>query len=368
MTRNRSREVTIRDVAALSGVSVATVTRTFQGSSLVRPATRARVLESAERLGYRPNPIAQALATGSSQTIGVLIPSLAQAYWAEVAEVIEHRAAEQGYAVLLANSRGEPEREQAMLQTFLEKRLDGVIVGAVAGDPQRWPSRPATPIVLLEWDATPQQELLEELRDGPLSRRLRRLPQETIAGDWLAHVSTDDAAGGALIGRALLELGHRRIAFLMGPPVRPDLLRLLGLRTALEDAGHAPAAVVSAADDTFEAGRSLAHGLLDAPAPPTALVCCSDTLAVGALRAAHELGLDVPRDVSIAGFDDIELAAYLDPPLTTVRNPMRQLGELALDLLLQGRAGETGPICRRLTGTLIERGTTGVAPTAPALA
>jgi DNA-binding LacI/PurR family transcriptional regulator len=361
VARDRSRPVTIRDVAALSGVSIATVTRTFQRSPLVRPETSARVLESAERLGYRPDSIARALVTGTSNTIGVLIPSLVQAYWAEIADAIEQRAGEQGYSVVLASSQGGPERERTMLDVLFSKRVDGVIVGAVSGDPNQWPARAAqTPIVMLEWDATPQWELLEELSDGPLGTRLRRLPDETVAGDWFAHVSTDDTAGGALIARHLLELGHTRFAFLVGPPVRPYLLRLLGVRATLEGAGHQLGGVVSCAD-TFEGGRAVATTLLAAPSPPTALVCCSDVIAVGAVKAAHELGLQVPGDVSIVGYDDIELAAYVDPPLTTLRNPMRELGELALDLLLRGRAHEPGPIARRLTGALVERSSTGPA-------
>lgn len=357
-----SRPVTIREVAALSDVSIATVTRVFQDSPRVRPETRARVLESAQRLGYRPDSIARTLVTGTSQTIGVLIPSLVEPYWAQIADAIEHHAGERGYSVLLASSRGEPEREREMLDTLFGKRVDGVIVGGLAGETSRWPARTArAPVVLLEWDATPQWELLEDMSEGKLSRRLRRLPKETIAGEWFAHVSADDTAGGALIARHLLELGHTRFAFLVCPPVRPYLLRLLGMRIALEEADVELGSVVSTAD-TFEGGREVAGRLLHEPSPPTVLVCGSDVVAVGAIKAAHELGVRVPTDVSITGYDDIELAAYLDPPLTTLRNPMRELGETALDLLLQGRAGEQGPISRRLTGVLVPRASTGQAP------
>jgi DNA-binding LacI/PurR family transcriptional regulator len=359
MAPSGSRPVTIREVAALSGVSIATVTRTFQGSAQVRPETSARVLASAERLGYRPDSIARALVTGTSNTIGVLIRSLVEPYWAEIADTIEQRASEHGYSVLLASSQGRPEREREMLETLFGKRVDGVIVGAVTGDPHQWPSRSKhTPVVVLEWDSTPQWELLEELSDGPLSRRLRRLPEESVAGDWFAHLSTDDVAGGALIVRHLLELGHRRLAFLVCPPVRSYLLRLLGMRIALEEAGLKLGAVIPT-PDTFEGGRVVANRLLDSTAPPTALVCGSDAVAVGAIKAAHDLGVEVPADVSIVGYDDIELAAYVDPPLTTLRNPMRELGELALELLLRGRAGESGPISRRLAGALVVRDSTG---------
>ncbi|HEV7941637.1 MAG TPA: LacI family DNA-binding transcriptional regulator [Solirubrobacteraceae bacterium] len=360
--RGSSRPVTIRDVAALSGVSMATVTRALQGSPRLRPETRERVLESAKRLGYRPDSIARTLVTGTSGTIGVLIPSLVEPYWAEIAAAIEQRAAAHRQAVLLASSQHHPEHEQEMLEMLFSKRVDGIIVGAVSGDPNRWPrSDRRTPIVMIEWDAMPQWDLLEALAEGPLTRRLRDLPQERVAGDWFAHVSTDDAAGGAQIARHLLDLGHTRFAFLVCPPVRSYLLRLLGMRITLEEAGLELTTVV-ATTDSFEGGHELATRLLSGSAAPTALVCGSDAVAVGAIKAAHEMGVHVPADVSITGYDDIELAAYVDPPLTTLRNPMRELGQAALDLLLRGRAGERGPISHRLTGELRVRDSTGPAP------
>jgi DNA-binding LacI/PurR family transcriptional regulator len=354
--------VTIRDVAALSGVSMATVTRALQGSPRLRPETRARVLESAKRLGYRPDSIARTLVTGTSRTIGVLIPSLVEPYWAEIADAIEQRAATHRHSVLLASSQHHPEHEQEMLEMLFSKRVDGIIVGAVSGDPDRWPrSDRRMPIVMIEWDAMPQWDLLEALSDGPLTRRLRGLPEEKVAGDWFAHVSTDDASGGAQIISHLLELGHKQFAFLVCPPVRSYLLRLLGMRITLEEAGVKLGTVIATAD-TFEGGRSNAKRLLQESEPPTALVCGSDAVAVGAIKAAHELGVQVPADVSIAGYDDIDLAAYVDPPLTTLRNPMRELGQAALDLLMRARAGEHGPISHRLAGALVVRDSTGPAP------
>ena len=231
----RSRPATIRDVAALSGVSIATVTRTFQGSPRVRPETSARVRESARALDYRPDSIARTLVTGTSHTIGMLIPSLVEPYWAEIADAIERRAAAHHYSVLLASSRRSLQQQQQMLEMFFDKRVDGVIVGGLSSDISDWPRRrPQTPLVLLGWDDEPRWDLLGELSEAPLSPRLRRLSQETITGDWLAHVSSDDVAGGALIVRHLLELGHSRFAFLVCPPVRSYLLRLLGVRLEME--------------------------------------------------------------------------------------------------------------------------------------
>jgi LacI family transcriptional regulator len=361
-TQGDKRNVTIHDVATLSGVSIATVTRALQGSPLVRPATSERVLAAASQLGYRPNPNARALITGRSSTIGVLIPSLLHAYWAEVANAIEQRAGEHGYTVLLVSSHGDPAREREMLEVLHGRRVDGVIVGAVAGDPLAWPEPgPTTPVVLLDWDQTPQWKLLEQLSTGPIRPRLRRLPEEAPAGEWSAHVTADDVAGGALIARHLLALGHTRIAYLVGPPTRPYLLRLLGMRTALREAGHDLTAVVKT-PDTYEGGRAVAAELLSGAEPPTALVCARDVVAVGAMKAAHALGLDVPRDVSVIGYDDIDVATYAEPPLTTLRLPMPELGKLAFDLLMQARAGASESGLHRLSGRLVERSSTGPPP------
>jgi LacI family transcriptional regulator len=358
MSARRKRSVTIRDVARLSGVSIATVTRAFQGSPLVRPETIERVREAAEKLGYRPDSVAQALATGHSNTVGVLVPSLLESYWGEIADAIEHRAGELGYSVVLASSRGEPERERAMLDVLFGKRLNGIIVAGVAGDPRDWPDggprRP--PLVLLEWDATPQWDILEELSHAPLER-MWRLTEQQVPGEWLASVAYDDIVGGTLMARHLLELGHTDLAFIAGSPVRTCLLRLLGIRSSVEEAGHR-LRYVRVAEDSFEGGRVLGAAVLAEPDRPTAFVCYSDVIAIGLIRAAHDLGLDVPGDVSVSGYDDIEIASYLDPPLTTIRNPKTELGELALELLLRPPTGPRSPIHKKLTGSLVAREST----------
>jgi LacI family transcriptional regulator len=353
-----NRPATIRDVAALSGVSIATVTRTFQASPKVRPETSARVRESAKRLGYRPDSVAQALVTGLSRTIGVVIPSLVQSYWAEIADAIEARAAQRDYSVILASSRGDPARERAMLDMLSGKRVDGVIVGAVSGDPREWPlSARAGPLVLLEWDAEPQWDLLDELSEGITPSRLRRIADQTIAGEGLLHVSTDDTAGGALIARHLLQLGHEHVTFVIGPPVRPYLLRLLGAKLTLEGAGHR-LEVVRADADSFNGGLAAAQEILGGGTRATAIVCCSDAIAVGVVRGARELGVEVPQELSITGYDDISVAAFVEPPLTTLRNPMRELGRLALDLAL-GSSVEMTASQRSLTGRLVVRDSSG---------
>ncbi|MFI6289584.1 LacI family DNA-binding transcriptional regulator [Streptomyces sp. NPDC051018] len=357
MDRSDSRAATIRDVARLSGVSIATVTRTFQASTLVRPETRQRVLEAAEQLGYRPDSVARALVTGSTKTVGVLVPSLGVPYWGEVTHGIEQLAGRHGYSVVVASSGGEPQRERTMLDLLLSKRLDGIIVGGAAGNSQSWPlpNRGTPPLVLLEWDETPQWDLFKALGSGPVtSSTVKRLSDQAAPGPWAARVFYDDLAGGRMVAQHLLRLGHSDVAFLTGPPVRTCLLRLSGFRNAFQEGGL-DVRVHAAGEDSFEAARVVARRCLEAPSPPTALACSSDLLAIGAIKAAHDLGLNVPADVSIVGYDDIEFAEYVDPPLTTLCNPKRRLGELAWELVLAAQDGERRGEQHTLTGTLIER-------------
>jgi DNA-binding LacI/PurR family transcriptional regulator len=359
MSSAPDRPATIRDVARLSGVSIATVTRTYQNSPRVRPETSARVLQVAHQLRYRPDANARALVTGKSSAIGLLIPSLLEDYWGEIADSIERSAAGRGLSLVLASSRGEPEREAAMIDLLLGKRLDGIIVAGGAGDPAELPGRtgPQPPVVVLDWDSPAQAHQLELAGAAPLTARLFQMTETALAGSWKAHLSLDDVAGGRLIGRHLLDLGHRSIAFVAGTPTRrSSLLRLLGLRSSLDEAGQQLQCVL-AAEDTFHGGRIVGGQLLAGQNRPTAIVCYSDMLAIGLIDAAHKLGLDVPGELSVTGYDDIEVSGYLDPPLTTIRNPKRELGELAVHCLLEESGSE--PTERKLTGSLVVRDSTG---------
>lgn len=359
MGRPSSRSVTIRDVAHLSGVSIATVTRTFQESPKVRPETRDRVLAAADQLGYRPDTVARALVTGSTDTVGILVPSIRVPYWSEVTHGIEQMAGRHGYAVIVASSRGEPDRERSMLELLFGKRLDGIIVGGAAGNTESWPvpNSRTPPLVLLEWDETPRWDLLEAFSTEPITRDLvDRVSEQDVPGPWSAQVVYDDVAGGRQVGQHLQELGHRHVAFVAGPPVRTCLLRLLGFRSACQKAGL-DVQVLAAAEDSFDAARIVARAAMEKPSRPTAFACYSDMLAIGVVKAARDLGLDVPRDVSVVGYDDIDFAEYVDPPLTTLRNPKRELGELALELVVAA-ASDQQATRHKLTGELIRREST----------
>jgi LacI family transcriptional regulator len=354
-------------VARLTGVSTATVTRALQGHPRVLPATRQRVEESASKLGYRPDRLARTLVTGVSQTIGLVIPSSGDAFWGEVVDGFEQQAVDAGFSLVLGLAHGDPERERRMLELLLEKRVDGIVVAAPAGTPRDLHGLVGTtaPLVLVTWDATATPEELDRAVRDPVHEVIASLAASGAGGAWFAHVTTDDIGGSAALVRHLIELGHERIALLAGPALRPAVLRLLGYRVALEEAGLAPGAILTSAE-TFEAGVEMARELLSARVPPTAIVAYNDVVAIGAIRGARDLGLHVPGDVSIVGFDDIEFASYVDPALTTLRWPKREMGRLAIELLLQGLDGRDEPMTEALAGELVVRSSTAPPPARPA--
>jgi DNA-binding LacI/PurR family transcriptional regulator len=362
----RSGRATIKDVARLSGVSTATVTRALQGHPRVLPATRQRVESSASKLGYRPDRLARTLVTGVSHTIGLVIPSSGDAFWGEVVEGLEQSAVDAGFSLVLGLAHGDPDRERRMLEVLIEKRVDGIVVAAPAGRPHEWEGFGGSevPLVLVACDATAQPDELDRAAHGPVHEAIASLATSAVGGAWFAHITSDDIGGSAAAVRHLVELGHERIALLAGPALRPALLRLLGFRLALEEAGLSPAAILTSAE-SFEAGVAMARELLSSPDPPSAIVAYNDIVAIGAIRGARALGLRVPDDVSIVGFDDIEFATYVDPPLTTLRWPKREMGRLAMELLLQGLDGLAGQVTETLAGELVLRSSTAAPTSAP---
>lgn len=357
----RRRPVTIKDVAQLSGVSAATVTRALQGHPRVLPETRARVQDAATRLGYRPDHAARSLVTGISRTIGLLVPTIRDPYWAEVAAGIEPRAAEDGFAVLIASGYGDPVRAGQTLEVLLGNRVDGIIVTTSAGVAEpRLAQAMGLPTVVVGLDPPVGSLELEGARLAPVPTLLEAGQRHRVEAR-LSHVGFDDVDAGEIAARHLIELGHRRIAFMAGPSTLATVLRIAGVRTVLEQAGL-KLGLVSYGGDTFEQGCEAGLDLLRGERDFTAIIAFNDLVAAGVARAARTLGIEVPGELSVVGFDDIMLARLFEPALTTVRAPKYEMGARAADLLFEHMGRESQMHWELLRGSLVVRDSTAPPP------
>jgi LacI family transcriptional regulator len=312
-----SERVTMADVAREAGVSLMTVSRVVNRKGDVSPDTRQRIEEIIERLGYRPSGIARGLATQRTRTLGLVIPDVANAFFASVARGVESQAYSKEYSVFLCNTNEDPQREADVLQSLDEKRVDGVVLcSSRLGD----------------------EELHELLYRHPAVVLVNRL----LDGGDVGTVMIDDEYGGRLATQHLLQTGHRAIGFLAGPVTSySGRQRGKGYRAALAEAGvpYRPDRVGHCAP-RVDGGQQGALALLTARPELTALVCYNDLVAVGALQACAQLGRRVPADLALVGYDDIPLAELVAPPLTTCRVAGDELGQRAVQLLL-GQIGGT---------------------------
>ncbi len=338
---------TIADVARLAGVSTATVSRVLAGRSRGRGDSRERVLEAARTLDYRPSSVARSLKMRTTQTLGLLITDIQNPFFPELVRAIEDRARERGYVVLLGNGANDPEREGAFLELMEARRVDGVLV-ASSGLTQRnarWIARSRLPTVLVN----------SEAQDHTLPAAM-----------------SDNQAGGRVAAEHLLALGHRRLGMVtvsLDDPAAAE--RLAGTRLALASPNASEASVVleHCARDVGSGGQATRR-LLEAHPDVTGILCYNDVVAFGALRAVRAGGWVVPRDVSVVGFDDIDLAGFAEPSLTTVAQDIPALGAWAVDRLLTATADARPPSRTtydtvRLPVRLVVRETTAVAPGPP---
>jgi DNA-binding LacI/PurR family transcriptional regulator len=322
---------TIVDVARQAGVSIATVSRVVHKSALVSDETRLRVEQVMADLNYTPNVVARGLVTRRSHTIGLVITSMADPFFPPIVQGVEETALDHGYSVLFCTSNNDPERELAVVRLLRERRVDAIIVAA---------SRVGSLY----------QAHLEEI-GAPVV-----LVNNEQSGAYTYSVGTDDVSGGHMATRYLLELGHRRIGFIHGALTKQSTHdRYRGYELALREQGLAPdPSLVAYGEGQAEGGRQAMTELLHKSERPTAVVCFSDLTAIGALRAARSAGLNVPRDVSVVGYDDIALAAYAEPPLTTVAQQTHELGRRAMLLTLDLLRGKEA-VSLTLPARLIER-------------
>lgn len=317
-TPRAAARITIRDVAALAGVSLATVSRVANGRPDVAPETREAVLRVMRERGFATNRSARALAGGRTGLIGFTVPFLGESYFAAILAGAAEALYAQDKHVVICPTHHEHAREVTLLDRLVGGTTDGSII-------------------LLPEESSAE---LARLRDQGYPFVVVD-PREPL-DDGIPTVATANAAGARAAVDHLLELGHRRIAIVTGTPrwVATEE-RLLGYRLSLGAAGIAfDPALVGGGDFTFETGYDAAARLLALPDPPTAIFACNDNLAVGAMRAAFDRGLRIPADLSVVGFDDTGLAASVFPRLTTVRQPLEELGRTAVSLLMRIVQGE----------------------------
>ncbi|MBN1440177.1 MAG: LacI family DNA-binding transcriptional regulator [Anaerolineales bacterium] len=315
-----ARKATAADIARKAGVSIMTVSRVVNHKGDVSPATRRRVEQIITRLNYRPSGIARSLVTRQSGTIGLVIPDVSNPFFADVALGAEHVACAEGYNVYLCHTAEDPERELSVIASLEEKRVDGLVL----------------------FSRLEPKSLSAAVDHQTAVVLINRLAPRNTKKTSVGSVRLDDVLGGRLVTHHLLESGRRAIGFLSGPAASHSARnRVIGYREALASAGMPrDPAWEHPCPPTVDGGQAAARALLLAKPELTALFCFNDLVAVGALQACAELGRKVPRDLAVAGYDDIPLAALVTPPLTTCRTPRYELGAEAVRQLLGRIRGE----------------------------
>lgn len=339
----------ITEVARRAGVSIATASRVVSAADYpVSAATRARVLDAAQELDYLPNALARGLREAQLPLVGVIVHDITDPYFAEIVRGVEDGASPAGYLVITCSSERDAEKESSYVRLLRQMRAAAVIFAGSGLD--------------------------DEALNAELPRHLAAMRGQ---GTAIVHLSPhaagepeiriDSAAGVAKMVEALVELGHRDIAFVSAPSslyvARP---RLAGYRQGLADAGidYDERLVVTPDDFSAEDGSRAVDQLLAGPAVFTAIVCASDLLALGVLQRLHEDGISVPADVSVAGFDDITFAALTSPSLSTVRVSPRELGRRAFEFA-EALMGGTAPEPELVPTTVVLRDSTAQPPATP---
>ncbi|AGV11178.1 TPA: substrate-binding domain-containing protein [Haemophilus influenzae] len=302
---------TMKDIARLAQVSTSTVSHVINGSRFVSDEIREKVMRIVAELNYTPSAVARSLKVRETKTIGLLVTATNNPFFAEVMAGVEQYCQQHQYNLIIATTGGDAKRLQQNLQTLMHKQVDGLLL--MCGDSRFQADIELTislPLVVMDW--------------------------------WFTELNADkilenSALGGYLATKALIDAGHRKIGIITGNLKKSVAQnRLQGYKNALSEAKIAlnPHWIVESHFD-FEGGVLGIQSLLTQSSRPTAVFCCSDTIAVGAYQAIQQQGLRIPQDLSIMGYDDIELARYLSPPLSTICQPKAELGKLAVEALLQ---------------------------------
>lgn len=302
---------TMKDIARLAQVSTSTVSHVINGSRFVSDEIHEKVMRIVAELNYTPSAVARSLKVRETKTIGLLVTATNNPFFAEVMAGVEQYCQQHQYNLIIATTGGDAKRLQQNLQTLMHKQVDGLLL--MCGDSRFQADIELTislPLVVMDW--------------------------------WFTELNADkilenSALGGYFATKALIDAGHRKIGIITGNLKKSVAQnRLQGYKNALSEAKIAlnPHWIVESHFD-FEGGVLGIQSLLTQSSRPTAVFCCSDTIAVGAYQAIQQQGLRIPQDLSIMGYDDIELARYLSPPLSTICQPKAELGKLAVEALLQ---------------------------------
>lgn len=326
---------TMKDVARLAGVSTSTVSHVINKDRFVSDAVREKVEAAVKSLNYAPSALARSLKLNQTRTIGMLITASNNPFYSEVVRGVERSCFERGYSLILCNTEGDQQRMNRNLETLLQKRVDGLLLLCTETQPPspeimgRYPS---VPIVMMDW--SPLDVDCDIIQDNSLY-------------------------GGELATQHLVDKGYRRIACIAGPLDKtPSVHRLEGFRNVMRRNGLAvPDDYIVVGDFEFSSGFNAMTEFLAMATPPEAVFAGNDAMAVGAYHALYQAGLTVPGDMAIIGYDDIELARFMTPPLTSIHQPKDELGELAVDALIHRLGDPDLPFQRlQLTPELVERG------------
>ncbi|MEI9747262.1 ribose operon transcriptional repressor RbsR [Moellerella wisconsensis] len=302
----------MKDVARVAGVSTSTVSHVINKNRFVSESIIKRVNEAIDALNYAPSALARSLKMNRTNTLGMLLTASNNPFYAEVVRGVERSCYERGYSLILCNTEGDLNRMDHSLETLLQKRVDGLLMmcSEVQGpSPEILKRYPAVPTVMMDW--SPYGSEGDIIQDNSL-------------------------LGGEIATRYLIESGFTCIACIAGPQDKsPAQYRLQGFKQAMRQASLVvPEDYIVVSDFEFSGGFDAMNQLLDLASPPQAIFAGNDAMAVGAYQAAFQRGISIPDDISIIGYDDIDLASYMIPPLTTIHQTKDELGKLAVEKLL----------------------------------
>lgn len=326
--------ISIKDIAKAMNISYSTVSRALNDNPRISLKTRRQIQQKAAEMGYLPSAVARSLVTRRTHFIGVVVTTITDLFFAEVTQAIEETAEKSNYNVILVSSGGKPEHELEIIRALRERRVDGIIL--------------ISPYI------RKGNRFIGQETELPVVT-VNKFYQEYIG----YSVEVDNNSSSREATQHLLDLGHRRIAHIAGLAEEWDSIeRQRGYQQALQAYGlPVDPALIVRSNGRSKGGMEAMQQLLALPTRPTAVFCYNDATALGAMRAAHVAGLHIPQDLSVVGFDDIDLAPYFEPALTTVAQSKREMGQKAVQMILSLLAGDNVEDCI-LPGRLIVREST----------